>query len=101
MDAALSPTKGPKVASLTLSSASYTERHPGRGDNPAVRVSIRWKATGKVKRGFERERSEYGLFLRTTAQRPAKATLTIEAGPYTVTGTATDAGIWQSVYTQL
>lgn len=100
--AGLQPSHGSEVRVTTLATAKYRENMKvSSADLKRIRFSIDWKATAPQVQTFEREQTDAGLFLRAGASRKAKATFTIVAGDYTITGSTKKASIWQSAYTQL
>ncbi len=66
----------------------------------AVTVSVSWASTGPVERRQESERGEWGRFVRTSADAPARATFTVEAGTFAWAGSTDQAGISSSVTVQ-
>lgn len=102
LSASLAPTHGPTVVDpVLLTSATYRETLRPSGKAKRVKITIDWKGRGQAKRTFERERSDEGLFLRSAVTRKAKATFTVVAGAYTITGTTNRAQIDQAAYTML
>lgn len=103
LSASLEPTHGPTVVDpAALTSAKYRETlQTSTKGAKRIKIAIDWKGRGQAKRTFEHERSDEGLFLRAGVTRKAKATFTVVAGKYTITGTSTKAQIAQAAYTML
>lgn len=103
LSASLEPTHGPTVVDpVLLTSAKYREtlKTSTKGAK-RIKIAIDWKGRGQAERTFEHEQSDGGLFLRSSVIRNAKATFTVVAGKYTISGSTNRAQISQAGYTML
>ena len=102
LSASLEPSHGSSVATKTLASARYRENMKVSGQAvKRFQIAIDWTAVAPVERTNENEQDSEGWWVRAGASRKAKATFTVVAGEYTITGSTRKATIWQSLYAQL